>query len=180
MEEFIMQNWREYCNYRKQRNEDGSITYFITIEGDDVKVTKEIYTAYAEDGRKMIYTEIELKYNRLLKDSKGRNIKDENGLNIELPEREISFDKLISEDWEFPSSELSPEDVVVPTFSSEIEELYRCLGLLNAREQVLVQGLFFEGRKGYEYAEKFGVSKQRITQLKKQIFKKIEKFWENP
>jgi len=46
-----MQNWHKYSNYRKRKNPDGSYTYTIIIDGEDVEVDKEIYTEYSAMAR---------------------------------------------------------------------------------------------------------------------------------
>jgi hypothetical protein len=108
-----MQNWQKNRNFRKHKNTDGSFSYFITVDGEKVEVSRAIYTAYAEGGYKMENMDA-LKRSRVLKDANGKAVRDKNGNATMLPEREISLDKLIDEDWDFLSMELSPEDVLFP------------------------------------------------------------------
>ena len=49
-------NWKLERNYRQIRNKDGqTIAYLITVEGQDITVTKEIYQAYSKADRRDRY-----------------------------------------------------------------------------------------------------------------------------
>ena len=172
-----MQNWKDYRNFRKHENADGSFTYTILVDGESVEVNEEIYTAYAEIGRKMNYMELDLKCDRVVQDAKGRAVLDENGLPVRLPEREVSLDRLISEDWDYPSSEPSPEGVVLERI--ELDALGHALDLLDADERELIYALFFEGLTIREYAERMGQSKSKIDRQKAKILGKLKKFMGN-
>ena len=124
-----MKNWRKDRNYRKRKNADGTFTYFIGIEGVAVEVSKEIYNEYASADRKMEYMENDLKRMRVLRSPDGKVVLDENGLPVMIPEREISLDKLIDENWDFPSTAPSPEDII--TAQLEIKMLNDCIDSLD-------------------------------------------------
>ena len=171
-----MQNYRNR-NFKKHENVDGSFTYVITVDGEKVEVSKDIYAAYAEGGYKMENTEFGVKRDRVLKDSAGNAVRDENGNAVILPEREMSLDKLIEEDWEFASPILSPEEAVFSSEESETEELYRCIALLDDDEQALVQAIFFDGMTERKYAEKLGISKTALHARKIKILEKIKNFF---
>lgn len=173
-----MEHWHKYKNYKKVENLDGSYTYIIIVNGIEVEVNKEIYRAYATAGRKMKYIERDLKRDRILQDANGRAVKDENGLSITLPEREISLEKLIDEDWDFPDDEPLLEDVVI--HKNEIEQLRFYLKLLNDDERALIKALFFEGLTEQEYAEMLGVKQQSVNERKLRILKKIKNLWNQP
>jgi RNA polymerase sigma factor (sigma-70 family) len=173
-----MQSWHDYTNYKKRENADGSYTYIITADGEDVAVNEEIYTEYAAFGRKMRYMELDLKYDRVLQDANGKTVKDENGFPVLLPEREVSLDKLIGEEWEFPSSEATPENEVINRL--EIDELYRCLDLLNGNERGLIEALFFDGITEQEYSEKIGVCQKTVNNRKQRILGKLKKILKKP
>jgi len=98
-----MKSWKKHVNYRKSKKADGSAVYTITIDGTDVKVDESVYAAYATGGRKIKYMELDLKRDRVLQDSNGKAIKDEEGKTLTQPEREVSLEKLLSENWDFPS-----------------------------------------------------------------------------
>jgi RNA polymerase sigma factor (sigma-70 family) len=117
--------------------------------------------------------ENDIKNSRVLQDSvTGKAIRDEHGNAVMLPEREISLDKLISEDWDFASAEPSPESIV--TDNIQIEELHRCLDQLESDERVLIDALFFGGMTEREYALTIGISKTALHARKNKVLEKIK------
>ena len=175
-----MDNWKKYWNYRKRLNTDGSFVYFITIDGEDVEVSETVYREYASLSRKMKYLELDLKRNRVKKDSEGNTAMDEHGLPFVLPERETSLDQLIDEDWEFPSTEQSPEIAFIDAEGSDMMELYRCIALLTEDEYALIDALFFNGFTERDYAEKLGIRQQSINGRKRRILEKLKKLFDKP
>jgi RNA polymerase sigma factor (sigma-70 family) len=171
-----VRNWRRNRNFRKCENADGSYTHTVTVDGEDVEVSAEVYKEYATGSRKMEYMEFDLKRDRVLKDTEGKAVLDENGLPFALPEREVSLDKLIDEDWDYKSSEPSPEDAFISAVGSEVEELHRCITLLTNDEQALIKALFFEGIEEQAYADMLGIKRQNVNKRKLRILKKIKKF----
>ena len=173
-----MSKWKEYCNYRRCKNSDGTVTYIIMADGVDVEVSEEIYRMYAKFGRKMRYMEIDLKNDRVLQDTDGKAVLGRDGLPVILPEREVSLDKLIDEDWDFPSPCLTPEEAYFAYEDSGKAELRRCIGLLHHDEQALIEAIFFTGLTDQEYAESHGVTRQNVNKRKLRILKKVKSFWE--
>ena len=167
-------------NFRKYKSDNGTYTYVITVDGERVEVSEEVYTAYAEIGHKMERMEHSVKCSRILRDQDCKTVRDEHGYPVMLPEREISLEKLIDEDWDFVSPEPSPEDALFSLFNMEIEELHRCISLLTESEQHLINALFFKGLTEQEYAETQGVKRQSINERKLRILKKIKKLWVYP
>jgi RNA polymerase sigma factor (sigma-70 family) len=172
MEDRHMQNWQKSRNYRKYENPDGSFTYVVTVDGEEVEVSAEVYSVFAAAERKMEYMELDLKRDRVLQDADGRAVLDENGYPVALPEREVSLDKLIDEDWDYPSSESSPEDAVIGRL--EIDALHSCLDLLGADERELIGALFFKGLTEREYAKMLGISKTALHARKVKVLAKIK------
>ena len=172
-----MYNWKKVRNYRKDKNKDGTATYIIIVDGKKVEVNKEIYIAYATTGYKMENMEFNLKCDRVLKDASGKAVRDENGNSIILPEREISLESIIDDDWDYPSSELSPEDAVIEQF--EFKELYSSLDLLETDERKLINALFFDGLTIREYAKLAGKTKSSVERHKTKILTKLKNFLNN-
>ena len=168
-----MQNWQKYRNFRKQLNTDGSYTYTVTVDGEKTEVSKGVYTAYAKYGYKMEHMEFGVKCDRFLQDEKGKAVRDENGNPVMLPEREVSLDKLVDENWDYPDAEPSPEDAVLQKM--EFEDLHRCLTLLDDDERMLIQALFFDGMKIREYAEFARKTKSSVDRLKTKTLDKLKK-----
>lgn len=166
-----MANWQTSRNYRKHKNTDGTFTYTIMVDGEKVEVIREVYTTYAQSERQLEYIELDLKRDRVLQDANGKASLDGNGLPIILPEREVSLDKLMAEDWDFPSSAPPPEEVILKQI--EIMELRQCLDLLDAEERVLIDALFFEGLTEREYSQRSGIPQKTINDRKNRILKKL-------
>ena len=170
-----MNDWQKNRNFRKVKNDNGTFTYIITVDKQDVEVSEAVYKEYATSARRMEYTEQELKRNRVSRNPQsGKPVLDEYGQPIILPEREISLEKMLDEDWEFPSSEPSPEDVVIAEL--DMEALHRCLDLLSADERKLIDALFFEGFTEREYAKTLGVSQVAVNKRKNKVFEKLKNY----
>ena len=166
-----MQNWKNRKTYRRIKNPDGSYTYLVKVEGKYVPVNKDVYTAYAQSEEQLEYIECKLKRNRVLQDAAGRRVADENGQPIILPEREVSLDKLMAEDWDYPSSAPSPEDIILKEM--EIAALHHSLDFLDTDERTLIEALYFEGLTEREYFERSGIPQKTINDRKNRILKKL-------
>ena len=166
-----MQNWKNRKTYRRIKNPDGSYTYLVKVEGKYVPVNKDVYTAYARSEEQLEYIECKLKRNRVLQDATGRKVVDENGQPIILPEREVSLDKLMAEDWDYPSSAPSPEDIIFKEV--EIAALHRSLDFLDTDERTLIEALFLEGLSERAYSERSGISQKTVNDRKNRILKKL-------
>jgi RNA polymerase sigma factor (sigma-70 family) len=170
-----MNNWRKYRNFRKVENPGGpagSFKYIIRVSGQDVEVGQELYREYATSSRKMEYMEFDLKRDRVLKDRNNKVLKDENGLPIALPEREVSLEMLISEGWDCPDDGLQPDDDVIQKM--EFDELHHCLGLLSDDERALIKALFFDGMTEREYSMKSGIAQKTINDRKHRVLAKLK------
>jgi hypothetical protein len=168
-EERNMKNWHEYRNFKKVKSADGSYSYFIIIEGEDVEVSEEIYTVYAQGAYKMDYMENGLKRDRVKKDADSKAFKDASNQIIYQPELETSLEKLMVEDWEFCSPEPLLEDAVI-----ERLEIERILNLLDADERSLVTALFIEELTEREYSEKTGLCQKTVNNRKHKILGKLK------
>jgi len=110
-----------------------------------------------------------LKRNRCKKDKHGRCVRDENGMTIQLPEREVSLEKLLAEGWNFLSLITPPEQWVIAEM--EREELHRCICSLPANEKGLIYALYFsnygDGMSVRKYAKATGIPFTTIQSRKK-------------
>lgn len=169
-----MQNWKKDRNFRKFKNEDGSFKYIITVDGADVEVSEEIFMEYSRAAYKMEHMEFSIKNDRYVKDKHGHVLKDAQGQALMQPEREVSLDKMISEDWDFAANEALPEDSMIERM--EIVQLHACLALLDEAEQNLIDALYFKGLTIREYADSTGKSKSSLDRLKEKILDKLKIF----
>ena len=171
-----MQDRYKYRNYMKIENADRSYTYFVIVDGKDIEVSAAVYKEYIQGCHKMEHMERGMKRDRVLRDETGAIVRDENGRPIILPEREVSLDKLIAEDWEFLSPALSPEEIVMKQL--EIEVLHRCLDLLDSDERKLINALFFDGMSEREYSSKTGMPQKTINYRKHRVLRKLKNLFE--
>jgi RNA polymerase sigma factor (sigma-70 family) len=174
--EWKMKNWKKDRNYRNFKNEDGSSTYVIVVDGEPVKVGANIYKEYARSARQLEYIENDLKCDRILRDKNGKPVLDIKGHRVVLPELEVSLDKLIAEDWDFPSDD-QPEDTVLRRV--EATTLHRCLNMLDAAERMLIQALFFERKTEREYSADTGIHNMTIHSRKIKVLSKLKKLMNN-
>ena len=166
-----MQNWRKTRNYRKIKNPDGSFTYLIKVEETYMPVSKEVYTVYAQSERQLEYMARDLKRDRVLQDADGKAVLDQNEQPIMLSEREVSLDKLMAEEWDYPSSAPSPESAVLDQL--EITAVHQCLASLDTDEKALIEVLFFEGLTERAYSERSGIPQKTVNDRKNRILKKL-------
>ncbi|MDR1703819.1 MAG: sigma-70 family RNA polymerase sigma factor [Clostridiales bacterium] len=171
-----MNTWKKYRNYRKINNPDGSFTYVIFVDGVTVEVSAEVYKAYSRSARQLEYMERDLKRDRVLQDAHGRAVVDAYGRTVVLPELEVSLDRLMDEDWDFPAED-QPEDMVL--LHVETISLHHCLNLIDATEKTLIQALFFERKTEREYSAETGISQQTIHARKRVILAKLKKLLKN-
>ena len=146
-----MQNWQKDRNYRKYANEDGSFTYTITVDGEDVEVNEEIYKAYSQADRRERYC-AERDAGRLLSAER-------------LEEDGILLESLLDERVE------SAEDAVIQ--SMLIEQAIASLSLLPMDDQDLIRAVVMEGITEQDYANAIGVTQVAIHKRKKRILKKL-------
>jgi RNA polymerase sigma factor (sigma-70 family) len=116
-----------------------------------------------------------LKHDRYMKDSHSRLVRDENGLPVKLPEREISLDRLLDEGWDYPSSEPSPEERLIAEMEKAV--LRRCIPSLPADEMEVILALFFsnggDGMTERECAAIIGVTQKTVNNRKRRALAKL-------
>jgi RNA polymerase sigma factor (sigma-70 family) len=154
------------------RNKKDYAKLFPGVEIDPV-----ILKALKQGDRKEDYFMVVLKRDRYLKDRNGNYVRDKNGQTIKLPEREVSLEKLCDENWDYPSSEPSPEQRVIAEV--EYEELHRCIRSLPTDEKKIIYGLFFsndgEGMSVREYAKLSGIPFTTIQSRKQKALTNLKK-----
>jgi len=146
-----MYNWQRERNYRKIKNDDGTFTYIITVDGVGVEVTAEVYKVYSQADRRERYIE----------------------------EREagtlLSLDQL--EEDGVPALEtnryaLSAEDTTMLKLHGG--KALEALNSLEPEEIALIKELIFDGVTERDYAAKIGLSQKGVNKRKKKILEKLK------
>ena len=150
-----MQNWQKDRNYRKYKNEDDTFRYVISIEGEDVEVTDEVYEAYSQADRRERYTD-ECEIGLLL--SLDRLAEDGMQLSY-LTDRHIE----------------SAEDTVL--HNMEQAQLLEALAHLDDDERELVKALFFRNISARELARESDVYHRTIIYRRDKILEKLRRFF---
>ena len=155
-----MQNWQKDRNYRKYANEDGSFTYIITVDGEDVEVNEEIYKVYSQADRRERYC-AEQEAGRLL-----------------------SFDGMVEADdllsYLADCYVESAEDAIIRAEDEEAREVLAekaatAFSALKDDERDLIQALVIDGVTEREYALKIGLSQKGVNKRKKRILEYLKK-----
>ena len=149
-----MQNWQKDRNYRKYKNEDGAFRYLITIDGEGIEVTAEVYEAYSQSDRRERYTNecevgLLLSLDRLAED--GMQLSYLNDRHVE-----------------------SAEDSVLRNMDKS--QLLAALAHLNDEERELIDALFFRNISARELARESGVYHRTIIYRRDKILKKLRRF----
>jgi len=118
-----MKYWQKARNYRKYEREDGMFVYIVTVDGEDVEVSAEVYQAYSQADRRERY-QAERDENVLLSLEK-------------LAEDEMQLSYLTDKHIE------SAEDTAIRSLLKA--QLAEALALLSEEEQTLIQSIYFEG-----------------------------------
>jgi len=127
--------------------------FFISIDGQRVEVTKEVYLTYYRSKRRERYYEHDIKIARAVYDEAGN-------ISGYMPPKEDSLERLIESGTEFSADQKSIETIVIDKIM--VENLHISLGKLSVPERELIDALYFQGMPEREYAEKTGISKTAI------------------
>jgi len=127
--------------------------FFISIGGQQIEVTKEVYLTYYRSKRRERYYEHDIKIERAVYDDAGN-------ISGYMPPKEDSLERLIESGTEFPAGQKSVEATVIDKIM--VENLHKALNRLSTSERELVDALYFQGGTEREYAEKTGISKTAL------------------
>ena len=161
-----MKKWQKERNYQKTTNENSDVSaYIITVEGQDVEVSEEIFLMYSQNDRRERYLTREAEVGK--KVSLDRMAEDE--MCIEYLTRDAVA---------------SAEDILIETETEQEKRLQlamlkTAMERLKEEDQVLIRALFFEGLSTRQYAAIFGVTQRAVMKRKQRILQEMKKFFEN-
>ena len=154
-----MEKWQENRNYRKIRDENGTvIANIITVDGRDVAVTEDVFAAYAQMDRRERY------------------------LSEDLPTGKVLSMEQMAEDGVLPDyvgAETAPsaEDCVLAR--EELTSLLlAALIALEDRDRQLITALFYDHLSTREYARRIGVTQRAVIKRRDRILRDMKKYFE--
>lgn len=146
-----MKYWQRNRNYRKYKYPDGSLRYFIFVDGVNVEVTAEIFRAYSRADRRERY---------LYEREQGMMLSLERMADDNVPLRYLA-------DIHIESA----EDAIARKML--ISEARESLLRLKPDEQRLIQAVVMDGVTEGNYAARLGVSQVAVHKRKHRLLKKL-------
>lgn len=143
--------------------------FYLYIDGQSVKVSKEVYREFMRAEEKERYFMRRLKKGRFLVDSEQQTV-------TYIPSREASYEQLLEEDWDFPSPGETVDDTAVKAYL--LEKLQEALHSLSDEEMALIQELFYMEKTEREAAALFQLSQNTIHYRKNRVLEKLKRFFE--
>ena len=156
-----MKNWKKNRNYKRVKDKDGNVVAnIISVYGQDVKVSDEVFTAYSQMDRQERYAEELLMAEREISWEYTR----EEGIHIETLE----------------NAEPSAEEICIEHENVKMRaEQAKHLPRLSNDEQRLIDALFFRDLGVREYAREIGVPPMKIVRDRDRILAKLKKYFSN-
>ena len=160
-----MKKWQKDRNYKRVKDKDGNVVAnIITVFGQDVEVSDEIFDTYSQMDRRARYIGEDIPAESEI--SLERTIED--GIHIETLE----------------NAEPSAEEICIEHENAKMREeqakhLPIVLAKLSDDEKRLIDALFFHGLGVREYAREIGVPPMKIVRDRDRILAKLKKYFSN-
>ncbi len=150
-----MKYWQKKRNYRTWKNADGTFTFVITVDGQAVEVSPEVYKAYSQADRRERYQE-----------------KLDEDLLVSLQWVEANGMKL-----EFFTSRSNESAENAAVRKMLLRRMHDILPLLSSEEQELIQCLYLrvDAISIRKYARQKGLSDFGMRYRMKNVLSKIKK-----
>lgn len=143
--------------------------FYLYMDGQPIPVSEEVYREYYRAENKERYFMGRLK--------KGHTTVDPDTQQIQyIPSREVSYEQLLEQDWQFAAPDASVEDKVVR--ADMLEKLEAVLHSLSAEELALLEALFYLEKTEREVAGLYDVSQNTIHYRKSRLLDKLKKMME--
>ena len=159
-----MKNWQKNRNYKRIKDKDGNVVAnIITVFGQDVEVSDEIFDTYSQMDRRARYI--------------GEDIPAES---------EISLERTIADGIHIETlenAEPSAEEICIEHENAKMREeqakhLSVVLAWLSDDEQRLIDALFFRGLGVREYAREINVPPMKIVRDRNRILDKLKNIFQ--
>ena len=143
--------------------------FYLYINGHPVQVSREVYREYYRAEDKERYFMGKLKKGRTKVNPETQEIQY-------IPSRELSYEQLVEQDWQFAVLDDSVEDSAAR--ADMLEKLQAVLQNLSAEELALLNELFYLEKTEREVAGLYAVSQNTIHYRKNRILDKLKKMME--
>lgn len=140
----------------KQQEKQNQFT--IYVQGQAVPVSEEVYRVYHHYERKEEYFSYDRKRGKFQQDT-----------GTFLPSKEDSYDRLLEQDQQFASLDVSTEDQVISQVW--LESFAKCL---TQEERELLYKLYFQKKTEREVSREMGISKSALHRRKVKLLEKIK------
>lgn len=160
-----MKNWQKNRNYKRVKDKDGNVVAnIITVFGQDIKVSDEIFDTYSQMDRHARYI--------------GEDIPAENEISLERTiEDGIHIETL--ENAEPSAEEICIEHENAKMRAEQEKRLPIVLARLSDDEKRLIDALYFRGLGVREYAREINVPPMKIVRDRDRILGKLKKYFSN-
>lgn len=160
-----MKNWQKTRNYKRIKDKDGNVVAnIITVFGQDIEVSDEIFDTYSQMDRRARYI--------------GEDIPAESEISLERTiEDGIHIETL--ENAEPSAEEICIEHENAKMRAEQEKRLPIVLARLSDDEQRLIDALYFRGLGVREYAREINVPSMKIVRDRDRILGKLKKYFSN-
>ena len=158
----MKQKWQESRNYRRFKDENGEVVRrVITVNGQDVEVSEEVFLAYSQAERRERYIAEEVE-----------------------PGLVLSLDKLIEDGVPLQKLGVEPiksaEDSVVELERKaerfqQMRKLPELISSLPDADKRLIESLYFKGMSTRQYASCLGISQRAVIKRRDRILNVLKK-----
>lgn len=156
----MKQKWQESRNYRRFKDENGEVVRrVITVDGQDVEVSEEVFLAYSQAERRERYIE---EYERGKVISLDRSLV--NGVSL----RRLGIEPVESAEDTTIALESESE------FAKLLMALPEALSELSCADKELIEALYFKGISAREYARQQNVYHRAIIYRRDKILLKLQ------
>ncbi len=143
--------------------------FYLYIDGKPVPVSEEVYREYYRAEDKERYFMGRLKKGHTKVDPDTQEV-------CYIPSRELSYEQLVEQDWQFAATDDPVEDRVVR--AAMLEKLQAILQSLPSEELALLEELFYLEKTEREVAGLYAVSQNTIHYRKNRLLDKLRKMME--
>ena len=159
-----MKNWQKTRNYRRMKDENGNvIANVITVFGEKIEVSDELFTVYAHMDAHERYIMEEAPRGRVFSLDKMA----EDGMSLETV---------------FHQSAPSAEEILIARENEQDTQhkltlLKEAVSQLDEADRALIEAVYFENISMREYARRIGVSHSTIAKRRNRILRTLKKIF---